>query len=53
MFPDYEGVSGALSKSRKDHIPKAKQTPELWGAWEGWAGTQEWVGARVATALGL
>lgn len=26
VFPDYEGVSGALSKSRKDYVLKAKQT---------------------------
>lgn len=26
VFPDYEGVSRALSKFRKDHVPKAKQT---------------------------
>lgn len=26
-FPYYEGVSGALSESRKDQVPKAKQTP--------------------------
>lgn len=32
VFPDYEGVSGALSKSRKGHIPKAKQTPSSGGS---------------------
>lgn len=31
VFPDYEGVSGALSKFRKDHVPKAKQTPSSGG----------------------
>lgn len=32
VFPDHEGVSGALSKSRKGHIPKAKQTPSSGGS---------------------
>lgn len=31
VFVDYEGVSGALSKYRKDHILKAKQTPSSGG----------------------
>lgn len=31
VFPDYEGVSGALSKPSKGHIPKAKQTPSSGG----------------------
>lgn len=31
VFPDYEGVSGALSKFRKDHVPKAKQIPSSGG----------------------
>lgn len=31
VFPDYEGVSGALFKSRKVHIPKGKQTPSSGG----------------------
>lgn len=53
VFPDYEGVSGALSKFRKDHVPKAKQTPSSGGPGEGWAGTQERVGEPVAGALGL
>lgn len=31
VFADYEGVSGALFKSRKGHIPKGKQTPSSGG----------------------
>lgn len=31
VFPDYEGVSGALFKSRKGHVPKGKQTPSSGG----------------------
>lgn len=60
VFPDYEGVSGALSKFRKDHVPKAKQTPSSGGPGRagqeprsGW-GSQwpplwawEWTGGRV------
>lgn len=31
VFPDYEGVSGALSKYRNDHVPQAKQIPSSGG----------------------
>lgn len=53
VFPDYEGVSGALSKSRKDHVPKAKQTSSSGGPWRAGQEPRSGWGARVAAALGL
>lgn len=52
VFPYYEGFLGLSPNSERATFRKQNKSRAL-GAWEGWAGTQEWVGARVAAALGL
>lgn len=47
------GFPGLSLQIQKGPYSESKTNPQLWGVWEGWAGTQEWVEARVATALGL